>query len=114
LAGSFSKIFGLSLAKIWKRDPGKYLKEDILDDWLWDLQKDERHDPSPEYLDYHVVIEISSCKGHCRRISLWDILHNASILKYLDLASGEEFADLIEKFDKKITVCRRMAAVEQK
>jgi len=92
---SFSKVVSLSLGQSWKVHPATTMKDVIIEDWLTNLRIYPSHDPDPAYLDYHIVIEISGCKGHARRISFWSMLKNECTMKYIKQTFGPEFKNTI-------------------
>jgi len=52
---SFSKVLGFSINRGYKRHPGKTLKDEILDEWLFSVPDF----PDPSYIDFCSVLEIS-------------------------------------------------------
>jgi hypothetical protein len=60
----------LTYGQTWKFSAGWFLKDVIVEDWLEGINGGPCHHPNACYLDYLVVLEISRCKGHRRRISL--------------------------------------------
>ncbi|KFY39182.1 hypothetical protein V495_06100 [Pseudogymnoascus sp. VKM F-4514 (FW-929)] len=80
---SAGKYVTLSYGQTWKFSAGWTLKDVIVDDWLEGIKNDSSHHPKPYYLDYLVVLEISRCTGHTRRISLWSLFKNQTLKSYL-------------------------------
>jgi hypothetical protein len=85
----------------WKFNAGWTLKDVIVTDWV-DHVRDPSHTPKPYYLDYLVVLEISQCSGHSQRISLWDLLKQQILRRYLkkflDLDVRRDFDTLVQFF----------------
>lgn len=71
------------------------MKDVIIEEWLNDTKEIS---PDPAYLDYYVVVETSSCKGHSRRISFWTMLKNKRIMLYVDRVVGSEAWESIKEF----------------
>lgn len=78
------KYANLTCGQTWKFDAGWTLKETIVEDWMENIEKSERHQPKPFYLDYMIVIETSRCSGHSRRLSLWQLITSNVLDSYVD------------------------------
>ena len=74
----------------WKFNASWTLKDVIVLDWV-DHIREPSHLPKPFYLDYRVVLNISRCTGHSRRMSLWDLLREGSLRRYLREAFSQSF-----------------------
>ncbi|CZR58510.1 uncharacterized protein PAC_08402 [Phialocephala subalpina] len=87
----------------WKFNAGWTMKDVIVVDWV-DQVRDPSHVPKPFYLDYLVVLDISRCTGHSRRVSLWSLFREDSMRKYirqsLDKSLYRDFETLIEFFPR--------------
>lgn len=113
---SLSKIFGVAFGKTWKVHPATTMKDVIIDDWVYSFQKDASHDPEPAFLDYFIVVEMSNCRGHSRRVSFWDILKNQRIKVYISQTFDDEVLKLIDRFaneDSFVKVWSRMSDIEK-
>ena len=73
------------------------MKDLIIEEWL---NSSTERSPDPAYLDYHVVVEISGCKGHSRRISFWAMLKNRRIMQYVNRVIGKEAWNSIKNFGR--------------
>ncbi|KAI4127061.1 MAG: hypothetical protein LQ347_004750 [Umbilicaria vellea] len=74
-----------------KLDPGIRLRDAILKHWYDPTLATAEVIPQfsePCYLDYLVVLEISSCTGHTRRTSLWTILGNPALRHAVGIRLG--------------------------
>jgi len=67
----------------WKFNAGWTLKDVIVEDWVENNKRDVSHTPRPFYLDYLVVLDISRCSGHARRISVWSLIKQQGARNYL-------------------------------
>lgn len=74
--------FTVTIGFTYKFDAGWTLKDAILEDWLDAGKEDLAHIPNPHYMDYLVLLDISQCSGHTRRISLWKLLHCSDLRHY--------------------------------
>ena len=76
----------------WKFNTPWTLKDVIVLDWA-DQIGVSSHYPKPFYFDYRVVLSISKCTGHARRISLWELFKEEALHTYL----GQAFTSQIYK-----------------
>jgi len=74
----------------WKSNTSWILKDVIVLDWM-DQIPEPSHSLKPFYLDYRVILGISRCTGHSRRMSLWDLLREGSLHRYLRGAFSQSF-----------------------
>ncbi|QSZ33139.1 hypothetical protein DSL72_002725 [Monilinia vaccinii-corymbosi] len=74
LQASGGKYVTLTAGFTYKFNAGWTLKDAILESWIDAAKDDLSHIPNPHYMDYLVVIDVSRCSGHARRISLWKLL----------------------------------------
>ncbi|KAH9212033.1 hypothetical protein DL95DRAFT_525322 [Leptodontidium sp. 2 PMI_412] len=77
------QYFSIVYGQTWKFNAAWTLKHVIVEDWLDAVSENSLHMPSPFYLDYLVVLEISSCTGNSRRTSLWELLESGTLQSYL-------------------------------
>ncbi|KAN0117864.1 hypothetical protein V8E51_003841 [Hyaloscypha variabilis] len=86
----------------WKLSAGWTLKDVILEDWEEAICSKPWHNPKPFYLDYLLILEISQCTGHARRISMWAFLKTQAVLTYLEMVLERhifrDFSILVEYF----------------
>lgn len=82
LQASGGKYFTVSVGFTYKFDAGWTLKDAILESWLGAAKDDLFHLQNPHYMDYFVVLDISRCSGHARRISLWTLLKCSDLREY--------------------------------
>jgi hypothetical protein len=84
----------VSMGCTYKFDAGWTLKDVIIETWLGSemAELDSRFGYlNPRYLDYLVVLDISSCSGNARRISLWKLLNHPSVRNFLRRNLNKDF-----------------------
>jgi hypothetical protein len=85
----------------WKLNAGWTLKDVIVVDWV-DQSREPSHVPKPFYLDYLVVLNISRCTGHSRRVSLWSLFREEALRRYLRQALDDrlyrDFETMVQFF----------------
>ncbi|KAJ8061960.1 hypothetical protein OCU04_009744 [Sclerotinia nivalis] len=79
---SGGQYFTVTMGFTYKFDAGWTLKDAILESWIDAGKDDSSHIPNPHYMDYLVVLDISHCSGHARRISLWKLLQYSDLRVY--------------------------------
>ncbi|ESZ91762.1 hypothetical protein SBOR_7869 [Sclerotinia borealis F-4128] len=79
---SGGKYLTVTVGFTYKFDAGWTLKDAILESWTDAARDDLTHIPCPHYMDYRVVLEISRCSGHARRISIWKLLQCSLLRDY--------------------------------
>jgi hypothetical protein len=80
---SGGKYLTANIGYTYKLDVGKTLKDVLLENWIGSPTTLSSHISNPNYLDYLVILEISSCSGNARRISLWTLLKQPPLHLYL-------------------------------
>ncbi|ESZ97040.1 hypothetical protein SBOR_2585 [Sclerotinia borealis F-4128] len=86
MQASGGQYLNVTLGLTYKFDAGWTLKDVILEDWVDAIKTDLSHIPNPDYMDhmdYLVVLDVSRCSGHARRISLWTVLKHTSIRHHI-------------------------------
>jgi len=85
----------------WKFNAGWTLKDVIVVDWV-EQSREPSHVPKPFYLDYLVVLNISRCTGHSRRVSLWSLFREEALRRYLRQALDDclyrDFETIVQFF----------------
>lgn len=81
----------------WKFNAGWTMKDVIVEDWV--ESSSASHYPKSFYLDYYTVLEVSRCTSHVRRITIWNLLQQDIIRRYLEKTmprtTMEDFAVLL-------------------
>ncbi|TEY32608.1 hypothetical protein BOTCAL_0715g00040 [Botryotinia calthae] len=99
---SGGQYFNITLGYMYKFDAGWTLKDVILEDWVDAGKTDISHVPNPYLMDCLVVLDFSCCSGHARRISLWTLLKDPAIGKYLNQQCNngvDEFGNITTLLD---------------
>ncbi|KAF7857961.1 hypothetical protein EAF04_009318 [Stromatinia cepivora] len=79
---SGDQYFTVTVGFTYKFDAGWTLKDAILESWIDAGKNDSSHIPDPHYMDYLVVLDISHCSSHARRISLWKLFQYSDLRGY--------------------------------
>ncbi|KAK8902840.1 hypothetical protein ACHAPF_003880 [Botrytis cinerea] len=90
---SGGQYFNITLGFTYKFDAGWTLKDVILEDWVDASKTDPSHVPNPYLMDCLVVLDFSCCSGHARRISLWKLLKDPAVGRYLNQQCNNEVDD---------------------
>lgn len=99
---SGGQYFNITLGFTYKFDAGWTLKDVILEDWVDAGKTDISHVPNPYLMDSLVVLDFSCCSGHARRISLWKLLKDPAIGRYLNQKCNnavDEFGNITTLLD---------------
>lgn len=98
IQASISRFLSFGLGWTFKFDPGRTLKDVIVESWLTLVDDKGYHSPRPHCFDYSVVLEISRCTGHSQRISLWDTLKHPAFQGYFDDTLDEDDRSIVTGF----------------